>query len=218
LAKLGVEINEEKSRVVDLRKDESFAFLGFEYRYLPGRSGKLRLQVTPKQKKRVALFAKLREVFRRHVSQPVRGRDHRDQSHPSRLGELLSDRPFEPLLFDGQALGGAKDSAAHDERPAASRDGLETVEYAVDSRHARSLQRLPSEAASIAESCSGFIGRLSFDAKTTGERSAGDPHAPFDAAGIGNQFTVGLVRHSQRKRGATDRPNLRSVAPILDPT
>jgi RNA-directed DNA polymerase len=73
LAKLGVEINEEKSRVVDLRKDESFAFLGFEYRYLPGVSGKLRLQVTPKQKKRVALFAKLKEVFRQNVSQPVQG-------------------------------------------------------------------------------------------------------------------------------------------------
>jgi RNA-directed DNA polymerase len=73
LAKLGVEINEEKSRVVDLRKDESFAFLGFEYRYLPGVSGKLRLQVTPRQKKRVALFAKLREVFRKNVSQPVQG-------------------------------------------------------------------------------------------------------------------------------------------------
>ena len=73
LAKLGVEINEEKSRVVDLRKGESFAFLGFEYRYLPGVSGKLRLQVTPKQKKRVALFAKLKEVFRQNVSQPVQG-------------------------------------------------------------------------------------------------------------------------------------------------
>jgi RNA-directed DNA polymerase len=73
LAKLRVDINEEKSRVVDLRKDESFAFLGFEYRYLPGRTGKLRLQVTPKQKKRVALFAKLKEVFRQNVSQPVQG-------------------------------------------------------------------------------------------------------------------------------------------------
>jgi RNA-directed DNA polymerase len=73
LAKLGVEINEEKSRVVDLRKDESFAFLGFEYRYLPGRNGKPRLQVAPKQKKRVALFAKLKEVFRQNVSQPVQG-------------------------------------------------------------------------------------------------------------------------------------------------
>jgi hypothetical protein len=27
-----------------------------------------------------------------------------------------------------------------------------------------------------------------------------------------------LVRHSQRKRGATDRQNLRSLAPVLDPT
>jgi RNA-directed DNA polymerase len=40
---------------------------------LPGVSGKRRVKVTPKQKKRVALFAKLREVFRRQVSQPVRG-------------------------------------------------------------------------------------------------------------------------------------------------
>ena len=31
LAKLRVEINEEKSRIVDLAKGGSFAFLGFEY-------------------------------------------------------------------------------------------------------------------------------------------------------------------------------------------
>jgi len=73
LAKLRVEINEEKSRVVDLRKGESFAFLGFEYRLLPGRNGRPRVQVTPRKKKRVALFAKLREVFRRLVSQPIGG-------------------------------------------------------------------------------------------------------------------------------------------------
>src|SRR5207245_7293396 len=34
----------------------------------------------------------------------------------------------------------------------------------------------------------------------------------------GNRLTVWLVRHSQRKRGATDRLNLRSMAPVLDPT
>jgi RNA-directed DNA polymerase len=32
LDKLRVEINEEKSRIVDLRKGESFGFLGFEFR------------------------------------------------------------------------------------------------------------------------------------------------------------------------------------------
>src|SRR5215469_657749 len=55
-------------------------------------------------------------------------------------------------------------------------------------------------------------------AKRAGERSAGNLHAPFDVAGDGNQLTVRFVRHSQGKRGATDRSNLRSQAPFLDPT
>jgi hypothetical protein len=37
-------------------------------------------------------------------------------------------------------------------------------------------------------------------------------------AGAGNGFTVGILRHSQRKRGATDRLDLRNTAPVLDPT
>jgi hypothetical protein len=37
-------------------------------------------------------------------------------------------------------------------------------------------------------------------------------------AGVGDGLTAGLVRHSQRKRGATDRPGLRGTAPALDPT
>src|SRR5246500_129518 len=71
LAKLRVEINEEKSRTIDLKKGGSFAFLGFEYRLVLGRNGEWRPQFVPKMKKRTALFAKLREVFRQHVSQPV---------------------------------------------------------------------------------------------------------------------------------------------------
>ena len=71
LAKLRVEINEDKSRTIDLRKGGSFAFLGFEYRLVLGRNKKWRPQFVPKMKKRTALFAKLREVFRQHVSQPV---------------------------------------------------------------------------------------------------------------------------------------------------
>ncbi len=71
LARLGVEINEEKSRCVDLRKGESFGFLGFDFRRIRARSGKWRVQITPKQKKRTALLRKLKEVFRRYRSQPV---------------------------------------------------------------------------------------------------------------------------------------------------
>ena len=62
------------------------------------------------------------------------------------------------------------------------------------------------------------IGPITLDAKCAGARSAGNPHAACEEAGAGNGFTVRLVRHSQRKRGVTDRPRLRSTAPALDPT
>jgi RNA-directed DNA polymerase len=71
LAKLHVEINEEKSRVVDLGKGESFGFLGFEFRRVRSRQGKWRPHYAPKAKKRTALLAKLREIFRRCQSQRV---------------------------------------------------------------------------------------------------------------------------------------------------
>jgi RNA-directed DNA polymerase len=70
-AKLGVEINEEKSRMVDLTKGESFCFLGFEYRRILSRNKVWRPQYVPRLKKRTALLAKLREIFRRYVSQPA---------------------------------------------------------------------------------------------------------------------------------------------------
>ena len=71
LAKLKVEINEEKSRMVDLSKGESFCFLGFEYRLIRSRFGKWWPQYVPRLKKRTALLAKLKTVFQRYLSQPV---------------------------------------------------------------------------------------------------------------------------------------------------
>jgi RNA-directed DNA polymerase len=38
-AKLQVEINDEKSRIVDLERGESFGFLGFDFRFLRTLSG-----------------------------------------------------------------------------------------------------------------------------------------------------------------------------------
>jgi RNA-directed DNA polymerase len=73
LAKLRVEINEDKSRMVDLKKGESFSFLGFEYRRVLSSTGRWRPNYAPKLKKRTALFDKIREVFRRHCSRPVGG-------------------------------------------------------------------------------------------------------------------------------------------------
>ena len=71
LAKLQVEINEEKSRIVDLAKGDSFTFLGFEFRRILSRKGAWRPNYTPKLKKRTALLGKLRDVFRRFASQPL---------------------------------------------------------------------------------------------------------------------------------------------------
>jgi RNA-directed DNA polymerase len=71
LAKLRVLINEDKSRMVDLKKGESFTFLGFEYRRVPTFRGKWRPNYAPKLKKRTALYESLREIFRQCVSWPV---------------------------------------------------------------------------------------------------------------------------------------------------
>ena len=71
LAKLGVEVNEEKSRVVDLAKGESFGFLGFEFRRIRSLGGVWRAQYAPKLKKRTALLQKLKEIFRRFQSEPA---------------------------------------------------------------------------------------------------------------------------------------------------
>jgi RNA-directed DNA polymerase len=71
LAKLDVRLNEEKSRIVDLRRGESFGFLGFDFRRLRSLRGRWRPQYTPQQKKRTALLRELKEVFRRARSQPV---------------------------------------------------------------------------------------------------------------------------------------------------
>ncbi len=70
--KLHVDVNEEKSRMVDLANDESFGFLGFDFRRVMSRNGKWRAQVTPRMKKRTELLRKLKSIFRSLRSQPPR--------------------------------------------------------------------------------------------------------------------------------------------------
>ncbi len=71
LAGLQVEVNEEKSRTVDLAKGESFGFLGFDFRRVRSLRGVWRAQYTPQMKRRTALLRKLKVVFRRFQSQPL---------------------------------------------------------------------------------------------------------------------------------------------------
>ena len=71
LGKLEVEINLEKSRLIDLTRDETFSFLGFDFRRVKTRRGKWGVRVTPRMKARTALLRELKDVFRRHTSQPI---------------------------------------------------------------------------------------------------------------------------------------------------
>ena len=71
LNKLDVQVNQEKTRIVDLTTDETFSFLGFDFRRVKTLQGKWGVRITPRMKARTALLQKLKEVFRRHNSQPV---------------------------------------------------------------------------------------------------------------------------------------------------
>jgi RNA-directed DNA polymerase len=71
LAKLDGQLNEAKSRIVDLSRGERCGFLGFDFRRVRSLRGRWRPQYTPQQKARTALLRELKEVFRRYRSQPV---------------------------------------------------------------------------------------------------------------------------------------------------
>ena len=71
LAKLHLEVNEEKTRVVDLAKGESFGFLGFDFRRVRSRAGRWMPLRMPQLAKRTALLRKLKVCFRGLRSQPI---------------------------------------------------------------------------------------------------------------------------------------------------
>ena len=72
LAPLGVELNQEKTKVVDLLKGEAFGFLGFDLRRVRKSSKEgYFIRMTPKKKARKAVKAKIREIIRRGGSTPA---------------------------------------------------------------------------------------------------------------------------------------------------
>jgi RNA-directed DNA polymerase len=72
LTAIQVEVNVEKSRIVDLMKGESFDFLGFRWARVIGRnSGKGKPLYTPLPKKRKELTEKITQICRELRSQPV---------------------------------------------------------------------------------------------------------------------------------------------------
>src|SRR5262249_54426429 len=59
LVALRVEVNEEKSRIVDLSRGKCFGYLGFDFRRIRSQRGVWCTHYAPKLKKRTALLRKL---------------------------------------------------------------------------------------------------------------------------------------------------------------
>lgn len=72
LAKLDLTINEDKSKITDLtNQDNSFTFLGFEFRQNKTMNGKDGARFTPKKKAVINLRAKLTETFKAKRGRPI---------------------------------------------------------------------------------------------------------------------------------------------------
>ena len=71
LANLGVDVNEVKTRTVDLTRGQRFDYLGVTFRRIRSRKGHWMALRTPRIEKRTALLRQLKAIFCRHRSQPV---------------------------------------------------------------------------------------------------------------------------------------------------
>src|ERR1700732_1820125 len=71
-ALLGVELNREKTKLVNTLKGEAFGFLGFDLRRVRKRNGEgYFVLMTPKKKARKAVKAKIRDIIRRGGATPM---------------------------------------------------------------------------------------------------------------------------------------------------
>ena len=68
---MDVQLNQGKTRIVDLSRDETFSFLGYDFRRVKTRRGAWGVRVTPRVKARTALLRELKDVFCRYQSKPV---------------------------------------------------------------------------------------------------------------------------------------------------
>ena len=151
LANSGWRWNEEKSRVVDLRKGESFGFLGFDFRRVRSRWGRWRPLLYAAAHEAHGVAANAPGYF---LSAPVSagqwgGAAH--QPHPARLGHLLCGGPIQSVFLVYLLLGRSRAAAALAAEPETS--GLRVVSMALaaglaDGRGLSRLSRAPVSASS----------------------------------------------------------------------
>ena len=211
---LQVEVNEDKSRMVDLAKGDSFGFLGFEFRRVRSLRGVWRPQYTPQTKARSALLRKLKEIFRRYRSQPV-GRvveiinpilrgwvNYFAIGHSSRCFGYVRDYVEKKIR---RHMMGARKRHGFGWKRWSRRWLYERLGLYGDYR-----VRWPQAAAKALPT---GIGRITLDVKQAGKRSAGKPHAAFDEAGAGNVTMGAGLRTNAKVVGRSTGPYRRRASP-----
>jgi len=71
LGKLQVQMNEEKTTVVNLKEGGCFSFLGFDFRLNRNRKGQTYVSKTPRKKKRKEIGEKVKAVLKANWNQPL---------------------------------------------------------------------------------------------------------------------------------------------------
>jgi len=72
LDKLQVQMNEEKTKVVNLKEGEYFSFLGFDIRLNRNREGKTYVSKTPRAKKRIEIGRRVKAVLKANWNKPMK--------------------------------------------------------------------------------------------------------------------------------------------------
>ncbi len=72
LDKLQVQMNQEKTKVVNLKEGGCFSFLGFDIRLSRNREGKTYVSKTPRMKKRKEIGRKVKAVLKAHRDKPLK--------------------------------------------------------------------------------------------------------------------------------------------------
>jgi len=72
LDKLQVQMNEEKTKVVNLKEGEYFSFLGFDIRLNRNREGKTYVSKTPRAKKRIEIGKRVKAVLKANWNKPMK--------------------------------------------------------------------------------------------------------------------------------------------------
>ena len=72
LDKLEVQMNMEKTKVVNLRKGDCFSFLGFDIRLNKNREGKTYVSKTPRKKKQQEIGKRVKSVLKANWNKPLK--------------------------------------------------------------------------------------------------------------------------------------------------